>query len=87
MHPRLRAGGFAVALLALASLGSVAGGATLQGQMPPGVQDSLASLADQPASHTGVVFDRSMMQVAQGLLQQGGLEADRGSSRVDQYQL
>jgi hypothetical protein len=82
MHPRLRAGGFAVALLALASLGSVAGGATLQGQMPPGVQDSLASLADQPASHTGVVFDRSMMQVAQGLLQQGGLEADRAAAAL-----
>jgi hypothetical protein len=73
---------FAVALFAAVSLCSVAGGATPQGQMPPGVQDNLASLADQPATHAGVVFDRSMMQVAQGLLQQGGLDADRAAAAL-----
>jgi hypothetical protein len=50
--------------------------------MPPGVQDNLATLADEPATHTGVVFDRSMMQVAQGLLQQGGLDADRAAAAL-----
>jgi len=68
--------------LAMSILCAAAGGATLQGQMPPGVQDNLATLADQPATHTGVVFDRSMMQVAQGLLQQGGLEADRAAAAL-----
>ena len=82
MHLRRRLGTFVFALLAAASLCSVAGGATLQGQMPPGVQDNLATLADQPATHTGVVFDRSMMQVAQGLLQQEGLEADRAAAAL-----
>jgi hypothetical protein len=47
--------------------------------MPPGVADSLINLADEPATHTGVVFDRSMMQMAQGMLQQGGLDADRAA--------
>lgn len=42
--------------------------------MPPGTTDNLTNLADQPATHTGVVFDRSMMQL---MLQQGGLDADR----------
>jgi hypothetical protein len=82
MHLRLRLGTFAVALLAAASVCSVAGGATLQGQMPPGVQDNLATLADQPATHTGVVFDQSMMQLAQGLLQQGGLDTERAAAAL-----
>lgn len=37
-------------------------------QMPAGISQSLNNLADQPAAHTGFVFDRSMLQLAQGLL-------------------
>ena len=50
--------------------------------MPPGISDSLSTLADQPATHTGVTFDRSMMQMAQGMLQQGGLDADRAAAAL-----
>ena len=42
--------------------------------MPPGVQQSLDNLADQPATHTGFTFDRNLMGLAQGLLQSGGLD-------------
>ena len=42
--------------------------------MPPGVQQSLDNLADQPATHTGIAFDRNMMGLAQGLLQSSGLD-------------
>ncbi len=50
--------------------------------IPPGITDSLSNLADQPATHTGVVFDRSMMEMASGLLQQGGLDADRAAAAL-----
>ena len=54
--------------------------AAVEAQMPAGITDTLSTLADQPATHTGVVFDRSMMQVAQGILQQGaGLDADHAA--------
>jgi hypothetical protein len=50
---------------------------------PPGVSASLSNLADQPATHTGVVFDRSMMQVAQSMLQAGGLDAERAAAALN----
>lgn len=45
-------------------------------------QQSFANLADQPGTHTGVVFDRSMMQVAQGFLESGGLDAQRAAAAI-----
>ena len=77
----------AVSFLSVAALCSVAVAATgnLQdsgGQMPPGVSESLGGLADQPATHTGVVFDRSMMQIAQSVLQSGGIDADRAAAAL-----
>jgi hypothetical protein len=50
--------------------------------LPPGVTARLKELADQPATHTGLVFDRSMMQMAQGMLQEGGLDADRAAAAL-----
>jgi hypothetical protein len=50
--------------------------------MPAGVRDRLSGLADQPATHTGVVFDRTEMQLAQGLLQQGGMDSDRAAAAL-----
>ena len=50
--------------------------------VPPGVPDALANLADQPATHTGVVFDRSMMQAAQEVLEQGGLPEARAAAAL-----
>ena len=40
---------------------------------------SFATLADQPATHTGVVFDRTMMQIAQGFLQSSGIDEKRAA--------
>ncbi len=46
------------------------------------IQGTLMNLADQPATHTGFVFDRSMMQIAQGLLESGGLDANRAAAAI-----
>jgi hypothetical protein len=50
--------------------------------MPPGVIDNLTTLADQPATHTGVVFDRNTMQIVQSLLEQGGVPSDRAAAAL-----
>ena len=53
-----------------------------QGEVPSSVYDDLNALADQPATHTGVVFDRSMMQVAENVLEQGGLDPGRAAAAL-----
>ena len=50
--------------------------------VPPGISQALKNLADQPATHTGVVFDRSMMEVAQNVLLQSGIDADRAAAAL-----
>lgn len=52
------------------------------GQNMPVAPQAFANLADQPGTHTGVVFDRSMMQVAQGFLQSGGLDEKRAAAAL-----
>ena len=52
------------------------------GGPPPGIRESLNNLADQPATHTGIVFDRTMMQAAQGFLSAGGLDAQRAAAAL-----
>lgn len=57
----------------------------------PDLPRMLATLADQPATHSGITFDRSMLQFAQGMLQSGGLEPNRAAAAltgiwVDRYQ-
>jgi len=85
MQLPLRLQTFAVALVAAATLSSVA----MRAQHPSpdlfaplGIANSLTNLADQPATHTGVVFDRSMIQMAQGMLQQTGMDADRAAAAL-----
>jgi hypothetical protein len=81
----LRLRTFAVALLAAAGLLSVAPLALAAGRdvpLPPDISERLNQIADQPATHTGVVFDRSMMQVAESVLQQGGLDPDRAAAAL-----
>jgi hypothetical protein len=51
-------------------------------QQPAGIQDAWTALADQPASHTGFIFDRSMMQVAQAVLESGGLSPERAAAAL-----
>jgi hypothetical protein len=47
-----------------------------------GIQAEWAALADQPASHTGFIFDRSMMQVAQAVLESGGMSPERAAAAL-----
>lgn len=51
-------------------------------QQPDGIQNAWTTLADQPASHTAFSFDRSMMQVAQALLESGGMSSERAAAAL-----
>ena len=50
--------------------------------MPPGILDSLNTLADQPATHTGFTFDRSELSTAIDVLAQAGLPPDRAAAAL-----
>jgi hypothetical protein len=82
MRLRLQLCTLAVGLVASSAFSS-AFAATSYDPDPPGISASLSNLADQPATHTGVVFDRSMMQVAQSMLQAGGLDAERAAAALN----
>lgn len=85
MHlpPRFRTLVFTLAaVVALSSVAIAARAASPDAIVPAGVTDSLNSLADQPSTHTAVVFDRSMIQMVQGMLQQGGLDTDRAAAAL-----
>jgi len=69
-------------MFGLLSLAPVALAAGRDVPLPPDLSARLNQLADQPATHTGVTFDRSMMQVAESVLQQGGLDADRAAAAL-----
>jgi hypothetical protein len=51
-------------------------------QQPAGIQSAWTTLADQPASHTAFSFDRTMMQVAQSLLESGGMSSERAAAAL-----
>jgi hypothetical protein len=70
--------GFAIALLSTC-VGIVS---TARAQAAPPAPPSFSDLADQPATHTGIVFDRSMLQLAQGVLLSGGLSPDRATAAL-----
>ena len=85
MHVSLRVRMLTVFALAAAGVTTAATAAQVAApaaQMPPGIAESMSNLADQPATHTGFVFDRSEMQIAQAMLQQGGLDADRAAAAL-----
>jgi hypothetical protein len=60
MHLRL-------SLAALALSATIALPHPAQAQQPANINQTLSTLADQPASHTGFVFDRTMIESALGL--------------------
>src|SRR5580704_16953896 len=60
----------------------ITGTAYAQAPLPPSITQSFGTLADQPATHTGFVFDRSMMQIAQGLLESGGVDSKRAAAAI-----
>src|SRR5580700_406299 len=49
---------------------------------PADLQGALMNLADQPATHTSFSFDRSMLQVAQNLLESNGMDANRAPAAL-----
>jgi hypothetical protein len=51
-------------------------------QQPVGFTDSLATLANQPATHTAFSFDRSMLQIAQNLLASNGMDANHAAAAL-----
>jgi hypothetical protein len=72
----------ATAFLSISALNSTAMAAPTGDQMPPDLSKVMGDLADQPATHTGVVFDRSMMQIAQSVLQAGGIDGDHAAAAL-----
>ena len=73
----IRALAFKVLIPALALLP-----APVRAQQPAGVEQSLANLADQPATQTSFTFDRSMMQMADALLEQNGVDSKRITAAI-----
>jgi hypothetical protein len=49
----------------------------------PNVAASIEGLADQPATHTGFVFDRSMLQAARDMLQSQGMSPQRAAAALN----
>lgn len=79
---RLRSVAYFALATGLFTAATVAQGSAPGAMVPPGVTDSLMNLADQPATHTGVVFDNSMMQMVQGVLEQGGVDSERAAAML-----
>jgi hypothetical protein len=48
----------------------------------PDMTQAFASLSDQPATHSGITFDRNMMQIAQGVLEANGLDEKRAAAAI-----
>ena len=78
------------ALVLAAPLCAQASGPNQQIPSPANISLALSTLADQPATHTGFVFDRSTLQLAQNLLESNGMDphhaaAALSSISVDSY--
>jgi hypothetical protein len=63
-------------------LSTAAAIAQLPAGTPADIQGALMNLADQPATHTSFSFDRSMIQVAQNLLESNGMDANRAPAAL-----
>lgn len=68
--------------LTLATLLAVSSAFAQNYAAPAPPQDPFASLADQPATHSGVTFDKNMMQIAQSVLQSNGLDEKRAAAAI-----
>lgn len=80
LRPRIVLSTFVLLFAAAFTLSN--GTATAVAQQPAGIQDAWTTLADQPASHTAFSFDRSMMQVAQSLLESGGMNPEHAAAAL-----
>jgi len=70
------------ALTLLAAL-ALAAPTVLQAQQPANIGQTFAMLSEQPGTHTGFVFDRSMLQMAQNLLESNGVDAHRAAAAIN----
>jgi len=75
------------AVLPIAQAIVVAGAITLApsgmfAQALPDINHSLNNLADQPATHFGFVFDRSMLRAARSVLESGGMSPERAAAAL-----
>src|SRR5580692_10216959 len=68
--------------LALATLLAVSSASAQNYATPGPPTDPFATLADQPATHSGVTFDRNMMQIAQSVLEANGMDEKRAAAAV-----
>ncbi len=87
MHRQLRSKMQAKSLLVLSICLLALASATLPAQAPvppalPNISQSLSAIADQPASHIGMVFDRSMLEGARSILESQGMTAERASAAL-----
>jgi hypothetical protein len=57
--------------------------AALHAQQPHGITENLANLADEPATHTSFTFDRSMMEAADQIMDQNGVDGKRLTAAVN----
>ncbi len=48
----------------------------------PDISQQALSLADQPATHTGITFDRSELQIMQNLLESNGMDPKRAGAAL-----
>jgi hypothetical protein len=55
----------------------------LYAQQPRGIPESLANLADEPATHTSFTMDRSMMEAADEIMNQNGIEGKHLTAAVN----
>ncbi len=79
MNLRLR---FALSTFVLFFVAACASFSSAWAQQPAGMQDAWTALANQPSSHTAFSFDRTMMQVAQALLESGGMSSERAAAAL-----
>ncbi|MCU1320121.1 MAG: hypothetical protein JWP98_1639 [Edaphobacter sp.] len=73
-HLSLARSVFSVALILTASSASA--------QQPAGISQTLNDMADQPATHLSVTFDRSMLQSAQSFIDNGSGEVKRAAAAL-----
>ncbi len=57
-------------------------GPVLQSQQPAGVSQTLNQIADQPATHLSVTFDRSMLDYAGTFIDNGSPQVRRASAQL-----
>ncbi|SFS06186.1 hypothetical protein SAMN05421771_1176 [Granulicella pectinivorans] len=55
----------------------------LHAQQPRGIPESLANLADEPATHTSFTLDRNMMEAADQIMDQNGVDGHRLTAAVN----